>query len=265
MPVYLGTSGWQYRHWRGRLYPEGVPQRRWLEHYAERFAVVEVNASFYRLPSRGTVEEWARRTPEDFVMAVKASRYLTHVRRLRDPGPPVARLLDVTEPLGRKLGPVLVQLPPGMRRDAATLAAALDAFPRGVRVAVEPRHPSWDDEEVFEVLRRHDAALCMVDRGGSHPDPVRTASWGYLRMHEGVASPAGCYGEHALDAWAARLGALFAPQDTVFVFFNNDAEGCAPRDAALLAPRLERAGLAPTRVPSLDETPVGAEVRPHGA
>ena len=257
MPALIGTSGWQYRHWRGRLYPPGLPRRRWLEHYAERFATVEVNATFYRLPAAATFDGWRARTPEGFTMAVKASRYLTHVRRLRDPAEPVARLMRAAGRLGPRLGPVLVQLPPDMRCDLPALAATLEAFPRGVRVAFEPRHPSWLEPETFGLLERHDSALCMADRPGWRPPPVRTASWGYLRLHEGRASPRPCYGRAALASWARRLAAQFARDEDVFIYLNNDGEGCAPRDARLLTHALERAGMPASRVPAPHETPVG--------
>src|SRR5216684_4488752 len=151
MPMLIGTSGWQYRDWRGGLDPEGVPQRLWLEHYATRYLTVENNNSFYRLPSRETFASWRERIPDDFVMAVKASRYLTHVRRLRDPAEPVARLLGAAAGLGPKLGPVLLQLPPTLKADPDTLDACLRAFRtasaalghRGLLIAVEPRHETW--------------------------------------------------------------------------------------------------------------------------
>src|SRR5271170_8470423 len=137
-----GTSGWQYRDWRGAFYPPGVPQRSWLEYYAQQFATVENNGTFYRLPARETFASWRERVTGDFVMTVKASRYLTHVRRLRDPAQPVRRLLDAAAGLGDRLGPVLLQLPPDLRADPALLAACLRQFPPAVRVAVQPPHPS---------------------------------------------------------------------------------------------------------------------------
>ena len=159
MPVLVGTSGWQYRDWRGRLYPQGLAQARWLEHYADRFATVESNNAFYRLPEPATFAAWAERTPPGFVMAVKASRYLTHIRRLRDPEEPVCRLLDHARHLGPKLGPVLLQLPPTLKADPAALDRTLRAFPPGVRVAVEPRHDSWWTGEVQDLLTEHGAAV----------------------------------------------------------------------------------------------------------
>ena len=207
MPMKIGTSGWQYRDWRGGLYPPGVPQRRWLEHYAQRYLTVENNNSFYRLPSRETFESWRERTPDDFVMAVKASRYLTHVRRLRDPAEPVARLLGAAAGLGPKLGPVLLQLPPTLKADVKALDACLGEFrtaaaalgEHGLRVAVEPRHETWWTEETRQVLAAHDAALCWADRRGRPITPLwRTATWGYLRFHEGTAQPRPRYGPQAL-------------------------------------------------------------------
>ena len=165
MPMLIGTSGWQYRDWRGGLYPEGVPQRLWLEHYATRYVTVENNNSFYRLPSRETFAAWRERTPGDFVMAVKASRYLTHVRRLRDPAGPVARLLGAAAGLGTKLGPVLLQLPPTLKADPGALDACLKEFrtaaaalgEHGLRVAVEPRHETWWTDEIRQILAAHNA------------------------------------------------------------------------------------------------------------
>ena len=167
MPMLIGTSGWQYRDWRGGLYPEGVPQRLWLEHYATRYLTVENNNSFYRLPSREMFAAWRERTPDDFVMTVKASRYLTHVRRLRDPAEPVARLLGAAAGLGPKLGPVLLQLPPTLKADPDTLDACLQEFrtaaaalgEHGLRLAVEPRHETWWTDEIRQILAAHDATL----------------------------------------------------------------------------------------------------------
>ena len=257
MPVLVGTSGWQYRDWRGVLYPPGVPQRGWLEFYASRFATVENNGTFYRLPSPPTFADWRARTPGGFVMAVKASRYLTHVRRLRDPAEPVERLLRAAAGLGDRLGPVLLQLPPDFRADPGGLDRCLQEFSRvaaaggpRVRVAVELRHDSWWTEEVRELLARHRAALCWADRLGRPLAPLwRTADWGYLRLHEGgregaeTARPWPRYGEQALRSWVRRLAETWPDDADVFAYFNNDQGGAAVRDADAFSSMARRPGV----------------------
>ena len=260
MPILIGTSGWQYADWRGPLYPPGVPQRRWLEHYARQYQTVENNNSFYRLPPRETFAQWRQRTPGDFVMAVKASRYLTHVRRLRDPAEPVARLLGAAAGLGPRLGPVLLQLPPTLRADPGLLDACLTEFRAAAaalgtarpRVAVEPRHPSWWAGEVQQVLTAHDAALCWADRRGRPAGPLwRTASWGYLRFHEGTARPWPRYGRQALRSWLARLAAAWPGGADRYVYFNNDQGAAAVLNSAQFAGLARRDGQAVSRTPAV--------------
>jgi len=228
----VGTSGWQYADWRGVLYPPGVPQRRWLETYAGQFGTVESNAAFYRLPARETFAKWRDATPPSFVMAVKASRYLTHVRRLQDPDEPVARLLGAAGGLGPKLGPVLLQLPPTLAADNRLLGRCLRCFPAGVRTAVEFRHPSWWTDETRDVLAEHGAALCWADRRSRPVAPLwRTAGFVYLRLHEGAARPWPSYGRTALRSWAARVGEAAAGGADAYVYFNNDPGSAAVRNA----------------------------------
>lgn len=243
MSVRIGTSGWQYRDWRGTFYPHGVPTARWLEAYADRFCTVEANGTFYRLSERHVFEAWASRTPPGFEFAVKASRFLTHVRRLQDPRPVVERFMERVSALGSKLGPVLLQLPPTMPRDLARLEQTLTSFPHGVRVAVELRHESWFVEETSQLLARHGAATCLADRRGTVGPLWKTADWGYVRFHEGRAAPAPRYGAAALQRWAGRLAELFGTEARVYAFFNNDAGACAPRNAEEFARACERAGL----------------------
>ncbi len=243
-----GTSGWQYRDWRGAFYPPGVPQRSWLEHYAEQFATVENNGTFYRLPARQTFEAWRDRVPGDFVMTVKASRYLTHVRRLRDPAEPVQRLMAAAGGLGDKLGPVLLQLPPDLRADPGLLGECLGQFPAGVRLAVEPRHESWWTDEVKDVLAARNAALCWSDRAGRALAPQwRTADWGYLRLHEGDGDPWPRYRVATLGTWAERITAAWAAAADVYVYFNNDQRAAAPQDAADFAAAVAGRGRATAR------------------
>lgn len=251
MTFLVGTSGWQYSSWRGPFYPQKLAQARWLEHYAQRFGTVEVDNTFYRLPEKSTFEDWAARTPPDFVVALKASRYLTHVRRLSQPEEPVNRLMERVEGLGAKLGPILLQLPPTLRLDRARLAATLAAFPRQVRLAVEFRHSSWFEDSVRSLLSDHDAALCIPDRASRALSPLwRTASWTYVRFHEGRASPTPCYGRRALEAWVDRLAQQWGARSDAYVYFNNDARGCAVRDAQTFARVAARVGLPVTRAPA---------------
>ena len=248
MSVFVGTSGWQYRDWRGLLYPPGLGQGRWLEHYAAHYVTVENNGSFYRLPRPETFTAWRDTTPTGFVMAVKASRYLTHVRRLRDPAEPVARLMGTASGLGERLGPVLLQLPPTLPADPRALDECLVEFARfqvagrPVRVAVEVRHPSWHSDGVREVLTRHGAAVCWADRLGHPVTPLwRTAGWGYLRLHEGADGFR--YAPRTLGEWAQRLVSTWPGQDDdVFVYFNNDPGGAALYDAAAFASLLRQSG-----------------------
>jgi uncharacterized protein YecE (DUF72 family) len=241
MRYLVGTSGWQYKDWKGVLYPPGVPQRRWLETYAEQFGTVELNNAFYRLPERAVFEQWRERVPPGFVMAVKASRYLTHIKRLQAPDEPVARLMERATALGDRLGPVLVQLPPNLQAVPDRLDACLRAFPAGVRVAVEPRHPSWWTDEVRDLLSRHGAALCWADRNSRPITPLwRTADWGYLRLHHGAAKPWPRYGRQALASWVDRLEAAWPDGGDAYVYFNNDPGAAAVRDARVFVRLCDR-------------------------
>jgi uncharacterized protein YecE (DUF72 family) len=250
MPSFrVGTSGWQYRDWRGRFYPAELAQRAWLEHYATSFDTVEVNNSFYRLPEASTFAAWRARTPVGFLFAVKASRYITHVRRLRAPREPVDLLLERASALGDALGPVLFQLPPNFGTDVDRLQALLDAVAGRVRPALEFRHPSWFRDDVYDVLDGSGAALVLVDRAGAHTQPVVTGGWSYVRFHQGTRSTAG-YRRDTLERWADLMTGLDARE--VFVYFNNDAGAAAPRDAGRLVAMLRRRG-APVSWPSASE------------
>ncbi len=255
--VFVGTSGWQYRHWRGRFYPRDVAQVRWFEWYADRFDTVELNVTFYRQPPPSTFEGWARRAPPGFLFAAKTSRFLTHIRRLQQPELSIDRFLDGARRLGSHLGPILVQLPPDLEAVPDRLDETLAAFPAGLRIAVEPRHRSWFTDEVCDVLERHGAALCWADRRGWLTPTWRTAPFGYVRFHEGRAAPRPCYGEgrlaSAVDAIASRFGAA----DDVFVYFNNDHLACALADAATFAGLAERAGFSVSRTPDRASIAVG--------
>jgi uncharacterized protein YecE (DUF72 family) len=229
--IRVGCSGWQYRHWRGDFYPADLPQSRWLEYYAARFDTVEVNNSFYKLPAEGLLGRWRGRVPARFLFAVKASRYLTHMKKLKDPEDPLDRIFTRARELGRKLGPVLYQLPPQLRKNMDRLQSFLEALPGSIRHAIEFRHPSWYDDEVFTALARFHVALCLHDMAGSATPREAVATFVYVRFHGTAGKYGGAYSKEQLEHWAAWLVDQKKP---AFVYFNNDAGGHAPRDAAAL-------------------------------
>jgi uncharacterized protein YecE (DUF72 family) len=235
----IGCSGWNYADWRGRFYPDGLPESRWLAFYAERFDTVEVNATFYRLPTRAAVARWAEVTPAGFTFAVKTSRYLTHVKRLRELGAGVERFFERIEPLvsSGKLGPVLWQLPPNFRRDDERLADALSRLSRGEH-AFEFRHSSWQAPDVWRLLKEHRVALVVADDAQrAEPSLELTAPFAYLRFHRGRRGRRGNYSDRELVTWAQRMRRLQAR--TVYAYFNNDWEGFAVRNAARLRELLD--------------------------
>jgi uncharacterized protein YecE (DUF72 family) len=232
MIVRVGTSGYSYKPWKGPFYPEGLPDAQMLRFYAERFPTVELNNTFYRMPSRDVVAHWVEETPEGFVFVLKASRRITHIKRLKDVGDALEYFLETTAILGARLGPVLYQLPPFLRQDLERLGRFLDRLPAGHRAAFEFRHASWFEEPVYDLLRQRGAALCLSDMEGEdgQPDPpaplVPTAGWGYLRLRR-------CdYTDDDLRGWADRIRAQ--PWEQAFVFLKHEDEGQAPRQATRL-------------------------------
>jgi uncharacterized protein YecE (DUF72 family) len=241
-PLWVGCSGWNYNDWRERFYPKGLPARRWLEHYAEHFQTVEVNNTFYRLPNESAVAAWAEQTPDDFIFTVKASRYLTHMKRLTDMDAGVERFYERIQPLidAGKLGPVLWQLPENFHRNDERLASALAALPPG-RHCFEFRHASWFDEDVYAILRGHDVALAI----GDHPKrPFQTyehtTDWTFIRFHHGRRGRDGNYSASELQMWKRRI-ARWRSSVEVFAYFNNDWRGYAIKNALVLK------GAAPAR------------------
>ena len=237
--VHVGCSGWQYRDWRGVLYEPGLAQRDWLGRYAQAFDTVEVNSTFYRLARPAAVEDWVRRTPAGFLFAAKASRYLTHVRRLRELGEGIERFFVALAPLvaSPKLGPIVCQLPANFQRDDERLASALEALPAG-RHCWEFRHASWFTDEVYALLREHGCALVI----GDHPRwpfqaHVLTTDWTLVRLHHGRRGRRGNYSDREVDEWAARIDG-WRRRAEVFAYFNNDWDGFAVRNARRLRRRL---------------------------
>jgi len=237
MAVLVGTSGWQYDEWRGRFYPSDVSNRAWLGYFASRFPTVEVNNSFYRLPTAETFARWREETPAGFVVAVKASRFITHIRRMRDCRDPVELLWTRARKLGPRLGPVLFQLPPRFPPDHELLDRFLRVLPSGMRAAFEFRDPSWWTEDVLRTLDGAGAAFVLADRPGARVADVVTGGWAYMRFHQGRERHPG-YTREKLRRWSRRISAL--PAEDVFVYFNNDTGGAAVRDAATLTGMLRR-------------------------
>jgi uncharacterized protein YecE (DUF72 family) len=241
----IGTSGWVYRHWRGVFYPPGLPGREQLEFYAARFPTVEVNYSFYRLPERTVFEGWRRQAPPGFCFAVKASRFLTHMKKLKDPEEPLARLMERAGGLEEDLGPVLFQLPHTWRADVPRLRAFLAALrpyaPQ--RFAFEFRHQSWLVGPVYEALEGAGVALCLPDSPSLPLDVRLTAPWTYVRLHGGRWGVG--YSDEELATWAGRLRGFLAGGADAYVYFNNDPEGHAVRDATRLRDLLRPLGATP--------------------
>ena len=235
MTWHVGTSGWQYDHWRGDFYPEKLPKRRWFEHYAQTFETVELNSSFYRQPKDATWDKWHEMAPAGFRFAVKANRFLTHIKRLKDVDGTVDRFLRGVERLEPSLGPLLYQIPPNFHNDEENrqrLEHFLDILPKSHAHVIEFRHDSWHTEGVLAMLRHHNVGFCCHDMQGLHPPVAVTADVAYVRLHG--RSYGGNYGPAALQTWAERVRDMERDADAIWVFFNNDLGGHAPRNAISL-------------------------------
>jgi uncharacterized protein YecE (DUF72 family) len=237
--IFTGTSGWNYSHWAGVFYPSDRPKSKWLEFYTKNFSTVEVNATFYRLPKEKTFEGWRDHTPGEFLWSVKASRYITHIKRLNDVREPLDRFFNAVEPLKEKLGPVLFQLPPSLSFDAKIFAHFCRQLKPDHLYTVEVRHPSWIDDDAFRIMRDHNIALCISDTAGRYPYyEAVTADFIYIRLHGSERLYESLYSEAELQAWAEKLKNW--KKDT-FIYFDNDFNGNAPKNARrlkeILSPR----------------------------
>jgi uncharacterized protein YecE (DUF72 family) len=231
--AHIGTSGWNYRWWRGVFYPEDVPQRDWHGYYVRHFDTVEINATFYRLQRVETFERWRAAAPEGFVYAVKASRLVTHLKRLQDCEEPLSRFLEGVRALGPTLGPILYQLPPRFESDPGRLDAFADLLPTDLVNVFEFRDPSWFTKRTYDLLRRREVALVVADRSPEGASPwVDMAGWSYLRFHHGRGRN-GNYSERQLREWSSRLKRRRRKGD-VYAYFNNDWEGFAVANARKL-------------------------------
>jgi uncharacterized protein YecE (DUF72 family) len=253
----VGCSGWQYKHWSASakgsarqeeyFYPADLPQSRWFAHYAVVFDTVEINNSFYRLPSAETFAKWRKQAPPRFLYAVKASRFLTHMKKLKDPEDPLFRFFENVRELGPRLGPVLYQLPPNFCINLERLKGFLEALPVAARRAglrtrphhvIEFRDPSWYDGRVYELLNQHRVSMCLHDMQGSATERLAIGPCVYVRFHFGTSKYGGRYEDHRLDSWADWLASRIADGLDVFAYFNNDTGGHAPRDAVRLRDRI---------------------------
>ena len=237
--ITIGTSGWVYPHWKGLFYPSDLKEKECFTYYAARFPTVEINNSFYRLPAEQTFRNWRAQAPPGFCYAVKASRYITHLKRLKDPKEPVALFWSRARLLGETLGPVLFQLPPRFPSDPQRLDAFLKTLPPEIKPAFEFRDLSWETDEVFGLLDAAGAAFVYADRPSARVPDVVTGGWAYIRFHQGAKLHPG-YPARKLERWAGRIASLNAKD--VFVYFNNDTLGAAIRDAQKLSELLARRG-----------------------
>jgi len=227
----VGTSGWHYDHWRDRFYPEKLAKAKWLEFYASHFATVELNNSFYRLPSEAAFATWRDSSQANFIFAVKVSRFITHIKRLKNTGEAVEKFVTRAKILGGKLGPLLYQLPPNMHRNDDRLESFLSTLPCGMKHVFEFRHESWFEKEVFETLHKYKVGFCVMDMPSVSCPLVTTADFAYVRFHGSTGLYSSWYTDGELADWAKRLVSLTASLKAVYIYFNNDAEAFAVRNA----------------------------------
>ncbi len=232
--VQIGTSGFHYKHWRGPFYPEKLPASKWLDYYTQHFDTVELNNTFYRLPPETGLVNWRDSTPKQFCFAVKGSRFITHMKKLKDPGPSVERFFERVDLLGRKLGPVVFQLPPFWEVDAERLEAFLAVLPPRRRYAFELRNPTWHTPEIQRILRRHNAAYCIFEIAGFHSPIEITANFTYIRLHGPGGAYQGSYPDATLEQWAGRIREWQKTLRAVYIYFDNDQAGFAAHTALTL-------------------------------
>ncbi len=237
---FIGTSGWHYDDWRGRFYPEKLPKEKWLEFYARHFPTLELNNSFYRLPSEAAFYKWRDSSPPGFVFAVKVSRFITHIKRLKDCDEALDNFMSRAAILKEKLGPLLYQLPPGLHRDDEKLTAFLRILPGNLKHVIEFRHESWLVEEVYDILRRYRVGLCVFDMPGLTSPMLAKTNFAYIRFHGSDSLYSSCYTDEELADWAEKIADLAGNLESVYIYFNNDVEGFALQNAATIRDYLKK-------------------------
>jgi uncharacterized protein YecE (DUF72 family) len=237
--IHVGTSGWNYRHWKGVLYPENMKTSEWLPFYARRFATVEINNTFYRMPEKETLETWRDSVPPEFVFSLKASRYITHMKKLKDSLDPVERLMESIRLFGKKLGPVLFQLPPKWKCNPDRLDSFLSVLPSGPRYTLEFRHETWFNPEVYHILEHHNAAFCLYHLDKRMSPKKVTADFVYIRLHGPEGPYKGAYDNRALAGWTGAMTAWAGQGREIFCYFDNDQHGYAVKNALALKQMIE--------------------------
>lgn len=232
--IHIGTSGWHYAHWVGPFYPDGLSPPGFLSYYLQHFHTVEINNTFYQLPKKRTLAEWREGAPERFIFACKASRFITHMKKLKEPEQGLSRFFETIEVLGEKLGPVLFQLPPRWRVNAERLETFLKILPAAHRYAFEFRDESWFEPRIYEILARHNAAFCIYDFDRRQSPKEVTTDFVYMRLHGPNGPYRGSYSPQSLIAWAKRLCHWAEAGREVYCYFDNDEEGYAARNAMKL-------------------------------
>jgi uncharacterized protein YecE (DUF72 family) len=229
--IRIGTSGWHYDHWAGPFYPADLSKDKWLEYYAQHFDTVELNNTFYHLPKEKSLKRWHKLAPKNFVYAVKASRYITHIKKLKDVSEELSRFLGLAALLGRKLGPILYQLPPSLHKDLGRLESFIEILPKNKIAVFEFRHESWYCEDTYKMMRKFNVGFCIHDLPGNESPKIITGDVIYIRLHGTTGRYSGCYSKSMLANWATWLKDHAKDVRSIYVYFNNDEAAYAIRNA----------------------------------